>query len=596
MDDTLLEIRVPDHLALSITQANIIDTTSGSDEVNRFKSAMINYVNRKTDEAINTLTLLFPANVPSLAPHDPLDISTVALCEKLVDDAPISDPRWLNNLGRHIDQDPLGMKSKILIKNFLTDKKEGLELFFGFLNGTKLWSRLKGIIVKEDIVATASILYNCYEKIGFALALQSIQTETQHRKTIDTAVKSIVFMRSERESQVRGSHLSHNDVFYKDISRAHHIIPALVSIEEDDLSKIQLKEMPATIFQTNEIILRAYYEASSTHLADKIQNIRSFMIQPLLDMPGNEYEILPWMVQSSVLPTLLKQHQLIVSSGIAHTDKDFGMRIDLIKQLVQLTDLILDGLKVNAESVHQSERYRHKYMNFEKVRATLLRAHLDVQDFDGAGSLAEKYLDFEILVTICYERNNMELLESYFAKYESMAFPEFTFEWYVKQKKTSELINVFSQSRYSAKLGEFVKKYPQIAWHHAAVNEDFLTASDILTDLANKEEASADDKRLFLCMAKLASLANQSAVDEEEQALSVSKLDKSLGLMEYQNSLPDAILKNFCINRETMRVLSASDLIDMYTSNEIEAETENFWKARELIEFMPNEAVKKEKL
>lgn len=94
MEETFSEIRVPDHLALSITQSNLIEPTS-YDDVNRYKSAMINYVNRKTDDAINILTALFPPNVPSLAPHDPLDISTVALCEKLVDDAPISDPRWM---------------------------------------------------------------------------------------------------------------------------------------------------------------------------------------------------------------------------------------------------------------------------------------------------------------------------------------------------------------------------------------------------------------------------------------------------------------------------------------------------------------------
>lgn len=37
--------------------------------------------------------------------------------------------------------------------------------------------QLKGVIVNEDIVATGSILYNCYEKIGFALALQCLQAE-----------------------------------------------------------------------------------------------------------------------------------------------------------------------------------------------------------------------------------------------------------------------------------------------------------------------------------------------------------------------------------------------------------------------------------
>lgn len=403
-------------------------------------------------------------------------------------------------------------------------------------------------------------------------------------------------MRSNKESQVRGSHLSHNDLFYKDISRVDHIIPALISIEEDDLSQVAPKEMPARIYQTNEIILRCYFDATSVHLADKIQHVRTFLIQPILETTGNEYEISPWMIQHSILPTLLKQHQLIVNSGIAHTDKDFGMRIDLIKQLVHLSDLILDGLKVNAESVHQSDRFRHKYINFEKIRGNLLRAHLDVKDFDGAGSLAEKYLDFEILVTICYERKNIEQLELYFAKYESMNFPEFTFEWYVKQKKTAELINAFSKTRYAPKLEEFVKKYPQLAWHHAAVTDNFLTAADILSSLAETEAASADDKKLFLCMAKLASLANNVAVEEEEQAEFLIKINKNLDLMEFQNSLSDSILKNFGLNRETMRVLSASDLIDMYTSNDIDAETENFWRARQIIEFMPNDAVKKEKL
>ncbi|ODN04961.1 hypothetical protein Ocin01_01707 [Orchesella cincta] len=596
LDDTFAEIRVPDHLALSITQPSSIVDNSTSDEVNRYKSAMVNYVNRKIDDALLTLAGLFPSNVPSLAPHDPLDKSTVALCEKLVDDAPLSDPRWMANFGRHGEQDIMGLKSKILIKNFLTDKKEGLELFFGFLNGAKLWPRLKGIIVKEDVIATGSILYNCYEKIGFALALQNLQTEVLHRKLIDTAIKSIVYMRSETESQVRGSHLSHNDVFYKDISRIQHIIPALISIEEEDLSNMSPKEMPSRIFQTNEIILRAYFEANSVFLADKLQMVRTFLLQPLLETAGNEYEVYPWLVQSNVLSTLMKQHQIIVNSGIRNTEANFGKKIDLIKQLVQYTDLILDGLKTNAESVHQSARYRPKYMNFEKIRGNLLRAHLSVQDYDGAGSLAEKYLDFEMLVTICYEKKNMEQLEIYFAKYESMNFPEFTFEWYVKQKKTAELINAFSSSQFSVKLGEFVKKYPQLAWHHAAVIENFQQASDILSDLADAEEVSADDKKFFLCMSKLSALANAERADPMEQSEKLSKLNKNLALMEFQNTLPDQILKNFSLTRETMRVLTSSDLIDMYTSNEVPTDVENFWQAKQLIDFMANDAVKREKL
>jgi len=113
-------------------------------------------------------------------------------------------------------KDHLGLKSKILIKNFLMDKKEGLELFFGFLSGTGILGRVRtkstnnkclicntfstllillnrllvtnfihgfflmkltGTVIKEDVVSTTSVLYNCYEKIGFALALQSLQSK-----------------------------------------------------------------------------------------------------------------------------------------------------------------------------------------------------------------------------------------------------------------------------------------------------------------------------------------------------------------------------------------------------------------------------------
>ena len=49
------------------------------------------------DECEEILRNLFPDDVASLTPHDPIDKLTIALCEKLVDDAPVGDPRWLTN-------------------------------------------------------------------------------------------------------------------------------------------------------------------------------------------------------------------------------------------------------------------------------------------------------------------------------------------------------------------------------------------------------------------------------------------------------------------------------------------------------------------
>lgn len=51
------------------------------------------------------------------------------------------------------------MKSKILIKNFLVDKRESLELFIGFLNSMGIWSRVKSQLIKLTISSFVQIQY-----------------------------------------------------------------------------------------------------------------------------------------------------------------------------------------------------------------------------------------------------------------------------------------------------------------------------------------------------------------------------------------------------------------------------------------------------
>jgi len=52
----------------------------------------------------------------------------------------------------------MGLKSKMLIKNFLADKKKGLEIFFGFLKSTGIWSRVS----KSNFCFTDRQLYDKY--------------------------------------------------------------------------------------------------------------------------------------------------------------------------------------------------------------------------------------------------------------------------------------------------------------------------------------------------------------------------------------------------------------------------------------------------
>jgi len=410
-------------------------------------------------------------------------------------------------------------------------------------------------------------------------------------------VKSIVLLRSQKDVQVRKSNLNASDVFYKDVSRVHEVIPALVSIEEDVFNDISSKEVSEKILQTNEIILRAKLEIMEAPISDKLAQLYELLIRPVLMTDENQYEILPWMVQSAVLKALLRQHEITTLSGIQNIDVEAGVKVDLIKQLQQLTDLILSELKLNLESIEGTQRYEQKLKKFESTRSALLRRHLEVGDYEGAKFLSEKYLDFEILVTICYNKKNFEGLEMLFEKYEDL--PEFCFDWYIKQAKTSELVETFSSSRFRNHLKQYLRQCPQVAWHYSAMVEDYKEATDTLIKLAQVDTSYAEDKEFYLCLAKLSSICSSDRHASITASLNSNDLilhiDQNLDLLKYQTSLPDDILASIGLERNTMRVLSPDDLINLYTTLDVEFEVQNYYKAFRLASFMANFELEREK-
>lgn len=279
----------------------------------------------------------------------------------------------------------------------------------------------------------------------------------------------------------------------------------------------------------------------------------------------------------------------------AHLERDSsGQKLDLVKLLHQLTDLILDGLRTNLISVQNTARYPTKAERFESLRSALLKAHLSLKDYDGAGILGEKYLDFETLVTICYDRKDLGGLVDFFRKYESLSFPEFTFSWYVRQGKGAELVDTFATgSDYAERLRIFLKDFPNISWHHDTNLEDFSSASRTLRLLGAREEESADDKKFYLCLSKLASYADMggdAAVSE-----SVLEIDRHLGILEFQSRIPEEILNVYGLDRESARVLSPSEMIEMYTTSEVAFYPENYTNALGLVRYMINEDLQLEK-
>jgi len=201
-----------------------------------------------------------------------------------------------------------------------------------------------------------------------------------------------------------------------------------------------------------------------------------------------------------------------VANGLSVTD-DSGIRVKLTKELHELTDLVLDNMRKNVESLRNSDRYIQRLKKFEETRHTLLKEFIDIKDYDGALAMAEKYLDYDILVTASVDRGEYDMLEHYFDKYND-TFPEFTFEWFVKQKKHTELVTQFVHSRVKSRLGKFLEAYPELLWHFQTIVGDIRDTSATLKQMAFSEESDADDRLLYLQLSKLAMLASGVPADD----------------------------------------------------------------------------------
>jgi hypothetical protein len=99
LDETFTEIKIPDHLAMSMTHqqqsvGGVGDFGGNEELINRYQQAFILFLKKKVEESGAILDNLFPPNHTSLCPQDPLDLATVSFCEKLIDEPPVADPRW----------------------------------------------------------------------------------------------------------------------------------------------------------------------------------------------------------------------------------------------------------------------------------------------------------------------------------------------------------------------------------------------------------------------------------------------------------------------------------------------------------------------
>ncbi len=165
---------------------------------------------------------------------------------------------------------------------------------------------------------------------------------------------------------------------------------------------------------------------------------------------------------------------MTIERGIQNSE-DIHSRGALYQQIVELTDLILEGYVTQLSSISLSSgednaQYEELEQKYHQERSALIKPLMDLDQYERAASLAEKYCDFGILVSLCERTKNEERMQRYMSQFATKGFSDFLFKYYMDKGKRSKLLSQpFSQH---AELSEFLQAHDHLSWlHHLQVND-----------------------------------------------------------------------------------------------------------------------------
>ena len=488
---------------------------------------------------------------------------TVSL-QQLVDDFPASDPRWVESLPGGASAASSSSMSLLVLRQ-LEDKLSCHQFFISFLKQCGLWERMAAVTVRGIVMATSTLLAEHGEKIVGAITLRTLHQE--HQPVMDQAVKMVLL---EREVTASGS-LTDQDHFYREISRIDEVVASLVAVARHTISSDSPRRLLATLSSVNKVVVAVLRECLDA------RNKRTAEFRA-----SQQLEYLPW---TAVLrPHLQTLARLAVEQGAAVCE-EVGQKTAVYRQVVDLADLLLDSYASQLTSLaDKPERKEALRSAFARDRSMLISLLVERKVWEEAASLAEKYQDFDMLVRICEETGNKEKLEGYMEKFASEDFSSHVYAWYVKEGKQSRLLSLAKPGQARPDLSSFLSSHSSISWLHDIHTGKHAEASSTLHQLAVRETEALARRKTQLSLAKLTILASGEA--EVEVARRLDQIENEMKLIAAQEQLPSCVLRQFGFDRESMRVLTAREMIELYIGDEnTEADYIDFKKALDLLGF-----------
>ncbi|XP_041838895.1 nuclear pore complex protein Nup133 [Melanotaenia boesemani] len=549
------------------------------DKTKLLKAAFLQFCRNDLVGAQTVTDDLFPADSDGENGAE-LDGIVTQINLDLVDDYPASDPRWAESVPDECAGFPL---TSLIILHQLEDKMKAHGCFMDFLQQVGLLDRLSQVTVRSSPMATRLLLCEHAEKLQAAMVLKN--HHTKHAELVNRAISTAL----QRSNTSVPPSLTVADVFFREVSQISSVFDCL--LEEEERS---LKENPVDSVQWAEVVLtvnnifKDMLQAAGQYRETKASMYRA---------PENaaaQPEYVPWTASGGVggIRTVIsRQHDITLRSVYPHADSE--LRSALCEQLVALLDIYLGGYVAQLTSVQQQrplgaqqERYNSLEMEYSQRRSELLAPLLELGQYQWVAALAEKYCDFDILVQMCEQTDNQSRLQHYMAKFADQNFADFLFRWYMEKGKRGKLL---SQSvAQHQQLAGFLEAHQHLSWlHHIHVN-DYQSAHRTLYSQANMETRYFVKKKTLLALSKLTALA--SDLPEDELTKQVDDIVQQERFLLHQETLPRQLLEEKQQNPDTMPLLSAHNLIQLYICDDNRRANEyDFTKALDLLEYINEE-------
>ncbi|XP_032419255.1 nuclear pore complex protein Nup133 isoform X1 [Xiphophorus hellerii] len=509
-----------------------------------------------------------------------LDAVVVQINLELVDDYPASDPRWAESVLGESAGFPL---TSLIILHQLEDKMKAHCCFMDFLLQVGLLDRLSQVTVRSSPMATRLLLCEHAEKLQAAMVLKN--HHNKHAELVNRAINVAL----QRSNTAVPPSLTAADVFFREVSQISLLFDCLVEEEERILKENPVdSEQWADVVLTVNNILKDMLQAAGQYRETKASMYRAS------ENASAEPEYIPWTASGGVggVRTVLShQHEIILHSVYPHADSE--LRSALCEQLVALLDIYLGGYVAQLSSLQkqgplgaQQERYDGLEMEYSQLRSELLSPLLELGQYQWVAALAEKYCDFDILVQMCEQTDNQNRLQHYMAKFADQNFSDFLFRWYMEKGKRGKLLA--QPAAQHQQLASFLQSHQHLSWlHHICIN-DFQNAHRTLYSQANKETRYFVKKKTLLALSKLTALA--SDLPQDEISKQVDDIVEQERFLLHQETLPKRLLEEKEQNLDTMPLLNAHNLIQLYICDDNRQANEyDFKKALDLLEYIDEE-------